>query len=63
MHRFTYEKFIPGFKRSFGSKRNVIVPPGDLVPLEMLEKRVFDAWKGWMYCLEFRKPCHEPVAG
>ncbi len=21
-----------------------------------LEVRVFDVWKGWMYCLEFRKP-------
>jgi ubiquinone/menaquinone biosynthesis C-methylase UbiE len=51
-----YEKFIPGFKNSFGGKRNVIVPPVDLVPKEMLETRVFDVWKGWLYCLEFRKP-------
>ena len=51
-----YEKFIPGFKKSFNNKRNVIVPPIDLVPPEMLETRVFDVWKGWLYCLEFRKP-------
>lgn len=51
-----YEKFIPGFKASFGGKRNVIVPPINLVPLSMLETRVFDVWKGWLYCLEFRKP-------
>jgi len=51
-----YEKFIPGFKNSFGGKRNVIVPPVDLVPGEMLETRVFDVWKGWLYCLEFCKP-------
>jgi len=51
-----YEKFIPGFKSSFGGKRDAIQPPIDLVPSEMLETRVFDVWKGWLYCLEFRKP-------
>ena len=51
-----YEKFIPGFKKSFGGKRAAIVAPIDLVPVEMLEKRVFDVWKGWLYCIEFRRP-------
>jgi ubiquinone/menaquinone biosynthesis C-methylase UbiE/uncharacterized protein YbaR (Trm112 family) len=51
-----YEKFIPGFKKSFGGKRKEIVAPIDLVPAEMLERRVFDVWKGWLYCIEFRKP-------
>jgi ubiquinone/menaquinone biosynthesis C-methylase UbiE/uncharacterized protein YbaR (Trm112 family) len=51
-----YEKFVPGFKRSFGGKRAEIVAPIDLVPPEMLETRLFDVWKGWLYCLEFRKP-------
>ncbi len=51
-----YEKFIPGFKKSFKGKRNAIVPPMELVPDEMLEARLFDVWKGWLYCLEFRKP-------
>jgi ubiquinone/menaquinone biosynthesis C-methylase UbiE len=51
-----YEKFIPGFKNSFGGKRDVITPPVDLVPKEMLETRVFDVWKGWLYCIEFKKP-------
>ena len=51
-----YEKFIPGFKSSFHGKRDVIVPPIDLVPKEMFEMRAFDVWKGWMYCIEFRKP-------
>lgn len=51
-----YEKFIPGFKQSFEGKRNAIVPPVDLVSKEMRETRVFDVWKGWMYCIEFRKP-------
>lgn len=51
-----YEKIIPGFKKSFGGKRQEIVSPIDLVPDEMLEKKVFDVWKGWLYCIEFRKP-------
>jgi ubiquinone/menaquinone biosynthesis C-methylase UbiE/uncharacterized protein YbaR (Trm112 family) len=51
-----YEKFIPGFKRSIGGKRPRIEPPVNLVPPEMQEMRVFDVWKGWLYCLEFRKP-------
>ena len=51
-----YEKFIPGFKKSFGGKRQEIVAPIDLVPTNMLETRVFDMWKGWLYCIEFRKP-------
>jgi ubiquinone/menaquinone biosynthesis C-methylase UbiE/uncharacterized protein YbaR (Trm112 family) len=51
-----YEKFIPGFKKSFGGKRKEILAPIDLVPSEMLETRVFDVWKGWLYCLEFKKP-------
>lgn len=51
-----YEKSIPGFKKSFGGKREAILEPIDLVPKEMQETRMFDVWKGWMYCLEFRKP-------
>jgi ubiquinone/menaquinone biosynthesis C-methylase UbiE len=51
-----YEKFIPGFRKSFGGRRAAIVPPVDLVPANMLETRVFDVWKGWLYCIEFRKP-------
>ena len=51
-----YEKFIPGFKRSFNGKRDLIKAPIDLVPAEMLDRQVFDVWKGWLYCMEFRKP-------
>jgi ubiquinone/menaquinone biosynthesis C-methylase UbiE len=51
-----YEKFVPGFKKSFGGKRREIIPPVDLVPSNMLETRVFDVWLGWLYCIEFRKP-------
>ena len=52
----SYEKYIPGFKGSFGKIREAIVPPVELVPEEMFETRVFDVWKGWMYCIEFIKP-------
>ena len=51
-----YEKFIPGFKNSFGGKRQEIIPPIDLVPDGMCERKVFDVWKGWLYCIEFQKP-------
>ncbi len=51
-----YEKVLPGFKNSFGGKREEVCLPIDLVPKEMLETRVFDVWKGWLYCIEFRKP-------
>jgi SAM-dependent methyltransferase len=51
-----YEKIIPGFGMHFEGKRETIVPPFNLVPESMLERRLFDIWKGWFYCIEFRKP-------
>ncbi len=51
-----YEKIIPGFKRGFEGQREAITAPLDLIPDTMQEVRVFDVWKGWLYCLEFRKP-------
>ena len=51
-----YEKFIPGFKKSFGGNRKEIIAPIDLVPSEMFQKQVLDVWKGWLYCIEFIKP-------
>lgn len=51
-----YELTIPGFKQSFEGKREKIVAPVHLIPAEMREVRVFDVWKGWLYCIEFRKP-------
>lgn len=51
-----YEKYLPGFKGSFGGAREPVIAPVALVPAEMLETRVFEVWKGWMYCIEFRKP-------
>jgi len=51
-----YERTLPGFKRSFEGERQAVTAPVDAVPPGMQEVRVFDVWKGWMYCLEFRKP-------
>lgn len=51
-----YEKFIPGFKKSFGGKRKEIIAPIDLVPEAMRERKLLDVWKGWLYCIEFVKP-------
>ncbi len=51
-----YERTLPGFKRSFQGNRQAVTAPVDAVPPGMQEVRVFDVWKGWMYCLEFRKP-------
>ena len=51
-----YERFIPDFKRSIGEKREPIVAPLALIPTEMENIRLFDVWKGWMYCIEFTKP-------
>jgi ubiquinone/menaquinone biosynthesis C-methylase UbiE len=51
-----YEKFLPGFKKSFNGRRGAVRPPIDLVPEAMLEKRVFDIWRGWLYCIELGKP-------
>ena len=51
-----YEKIFPGFGRNFDGQREMIMPPIDLVPESMLERRIFDIWKDWFYCIEFRKP-------
>jgi hypothetical protein len=47
-----YEKF----KGLFDSKYETVNSLVDLAPKEMLETHVFDVWKGWLYCIEFRKP-------
>lgn len=57
-----YERFLPNFKGSFGKERDVVVAPLGLVPPEMQEVRIFDVWKGWMYCIEFRKPFEEQTS-
>ncbi len=51
-----YERVLPGFKQSFEGRRAAVIAPVDLVPPAMEEVRLSDVWKGWMYCLEFRKP-------
>lgn len=52
----SYEYTLPGFKQSFKGKRSTVAPPISLIPSEMLEIRLTEVWKGWFYCLEFRKP-------
>ncbi len=51
-----YERTLPGFKRTFQGDRQAVTAPVGAVPPGMQELRAFDVWKGWMYCLEFRKP-------
>ena len=58
-----YERTLPGFKRSFQGGRQAVTAPVDAVPSGMLDVRVFDVWKGWMYCLEFRKPDNSMTPG
>jgi ubiquinone/menaquinone biosynthesis C-methylase UbiE/uncharacterized protein YbaR (Trm112 family) len=55
-----YERTLPGFRRTFGGNRQAVAAPVDAVPPAMEEVRVTDVWKGWMYCLEFRKPGNQP---
>jgi ubiquinone/menaquinone biosynthesis C-methylase UbiE len=57
-----YERFLPSFKRVAGKQRPAVIPPVDLLPPEMQEVRIFEVWKGWMYCIEFRKPGGKEVA-
>jgi ubiquinone/menaquinone biosynthesis C-methylase UbiE len=51
-----YRLTTPGFERMFDGKREVINVPVDLVPPTMVEVRVDYVWRGFFYCLEFRKP-------
>ena len=41
---------------TFPSLPHDVVPPIDLVPAEMKEKRLDTIWGGYGYCLHFRKP-------
>ena len=56
-----YERFMPRFKQVVGDSRQAILPPLDLIHPEMEEVRLIDVWKGWMYCIEFRKPLSKAV--
>jgi len=52
----SYERTLPGFRRSFRGERPEVSAPVDDVPAGMLEVRVTDVWRGWFYCLEFVTP-------
>ena len=51
-----YAATIPGFRRIFKGKRETVTAPLEFVPPEMTDVRLTDVWRGWGYCLEFRKP-------
>jgi ubiquinone/menaquinone biosynthesis C-methylase UbiE len=51
-----YAATIPGFRRIFKGEREAVFAPVEFVPPEMTDLRVKDVWRGWGYCLEFRKP-------
>jgi ubiquinone/menaquinone biosynthesis C-methylase UbiE/uncharacterized protein YbaR (Trm112 family) len=51
-----YEKFLPGFKRTFRGQREAVMAPVDLIPKTMLDIQLENIWNGFFYCLEFRKP-------
>lgn len=51
-----YERFLPGFKGAFQGQREKVIPPVDLVPATMVNKKLEDIWNGFMYCLEFCTP-------
>ncbi|MCL4562162.1 MAG: methyltransferase domain-containing protein [Chloroflexi bacterium] len=51
----SYELTLPGFSRTFKRKREPVRPPVELVPETMEDIRLTDIWRGWFYCLEFRK--------
>lgn len=52
----TYDRTIPGFRKSFATERPPVVAPVDLVPPGMEDVRLSDVWHGLFYCLEFVKP-------
>ena len=51
-----YERFLPRFKRTVGKQRDAVTAPVDLVPPGIMDLHVDEVWKGWMYCIDFRKP-------
>ena len=51
-----FEKTLPGLKATFRTGRRAVEPPVDLVPQDMIEIKQTEIWKGWFYCIEFRKP-------
>ncbi len=55
-----YNTVAPGFSRRAGVEKKKIAAPVDLVPPEMREVKVTEAWNGFMYLMEFRKPLTLP---
>jgi short-subunit dehydrogenase/ubiquinone/menaquinone biosynthesis C-methylase UbiE/uncharacterized protein YbaR (Trm112 family) len=51
-----YEKFLPGFMQSFQGPRQEVAPPIELIPTEMQDIHLEEIWRGWFYCIDFKKP-------
>jgi ubiquinone/menaquinone biosynthesis C-methylase UbiE/uncharacterized protein YbaR (Trm112 family) len=51
-----YDQTLPGFRGSFRGARPAVTAPVDLVPSNMEAISLTSVWRGWFYCLEFRKP-------
>jgi len=52
----SFERTLPGFKQTFKAGREAITAPVELVPATMEDLHLEDVWRGWFYCLEFKKP-------
>jgi uncharacterized protein YbaR (Trm112 family) len=51
-----YDLTIPGFRRSFESKRERVNAPIELIPQDMENVQLDILWRGAVYCLTFSKP-------
>jgi hypothetical protein len=51
-----YDRTLPGFRSSFRGERPRVTAPVDMVPPGAEDVQLSDVWRGWFYCLEFRKP-------
>jgi ubiquinone/menaquinone biosynthesis C-methylase UbiE len=51
-----YERTLPGFRSSFRGIRPAVTAPVELVPANVDAVSLTSVWRGWFYCLEFRKP-------
>jgi ubiquinone/menaquinone biosynthesis C-methylase UbiE/uncharacterized protein YbaR (Trm112 family) len=56
-----YERTLPGFRKSFEGKRDVVNAPIELIPPTMENVRLDTLWRDWVYCLTFRKPAKQRV--
>lgn len=51
-----YEGTLPGFSSSFKGGREKVNAPVDLIPMDMVDKKVESLWSGYFYSITFTKP-------